>query len=86
MAAIALQARDFDGPVYLFNGDSHIYNVDRPLAGGGRWQALYGIGEPVDNLTRITVEGYTNADEYLKVTIRPGRADLLRWQRVPFHD
>lgn len=84
VAAIAREARDFDGPVYLLNGDSHVYNVDRPLAAGSSWAALYGIEEPVDNLTRITVDGSTDADNYLKVTIRPRGAQVLTWQRVQF--
>jgi hypothetical protein len=86
VATIARQARDFNGPVYLFNGDSHIYNVDRPLAVGAPMLAFYGIDQPVDNLTRITVQGSTKADEYLKVTIGPRQAEVLSWQRVPFKD
>jgi hypothetical protein len=28
VAAIALGLADYDGPVYLFDGDSHVFNVD----------------------------------------------------------
>lgn len=84
VAAIAREARDFDGPVYLLNGDSHVYNVDQPLAEGSSWRDLYEIDEPVANLTRITVDGATDADNYLKVTIRPRGPQVLSWQRVPF--
>jgi len=86
VAAIAREARDFDGPVYLLNGDSHVYNVDKPLAEGSSWRALYEIDQPVDNLTRITVDGSTDADNYLKVTIRPRGTQVLSWQRVLFDD
>lgn len=84
VATIAREARDFDGPVYLLNGDSHVYNVDQPLAEGSSWRDLYQIDEPVDNLTRITVDGAADADNYLKVTIRPRGAEVLSWQRVLF--
>jgi hypothetical protein len=56
------------------------------LAAGAPMLAFYGIDQPVDNLTRITVQGSTKADEYLKVTIRPRQAEVLSWQRVPFKD
>lgn len=85
VATIARETRAFNGSVYLFNGDSHTFNVDRPLAAGEPWTDFYGIDEPVNNLTRITVEGAGQADEYLKVTIRPEQAEVVSWQRVPLH-
>ena len=35
--AIIDRSSRFAGPVYLFNGDSHVYNSDKPLAAGSRW-------------------------------------------------
>ena len=32
MQALVDEARAFGRPVYLIDGDSHVYNVDRPLA------------------------------------------------------
>ena len=34
--AIAQESASFSGPVYLFNGDSHVFNQDNPLAAGYR--------------------------------------------------
>ena len=83
VAAIARESARYDKPVYLFNGDSHIYNQDKPLAGGSPWLDLYGIDAPVANLTRVTVDGSTDADNYLRVTINPRGRQVLDWERVP---
>ena len=79
------EAADFDGQVYLFNGDSHEYNEDRPLAAGSSWLATYGVTGSADNLTRVTVDGADNNTNWLEVTInRPRAADVLSWEQVPF--
>jgi hypothetical protein len=49
--AIIDEASAFDGPVYLFNGDSHVYNQDHPLASGSSWLSFYGVTGTADNLT-----------------------------------
>ncbi len=82
--AIAEESAAFHGPVYLFNGDSHVENNDRPLAVGSRWLTFYGITTPAQNLTRYTVEGSTDVDEWLKVSIDRRGAEVLTVQRVPF--
>ena len=41
--ALVDESSAFDGEVYLVNGDSHVYNSDRPLAAGSRWLATYGV-------------------------------------------
>jgi hypothetical protein len=82
--ALAEESRRFDGPVYLFNGDSHVYNSDSPLAAGSPWLDLYGVTEPADNLERITVDGSDNNEDYLRVTIQPRRSAVLSWTRVPY--
>lgn len=84
VAAIARESHAYGGPVYLFNGDSHIYNSDRPLAAGSPWLGLYGIATPAPNLQRITVDGSDNANDYLKVTITNDRRNPLTWVRVPY--
>jgi hypothetical protein len=81
---IARRSAAFDGPVYLFNGDSHVYNADNPLAPGSTWLSLYGITEPAPNLTRITVDGATGVNDYLRVTINPSAPQALTWTKVPF--
>jgi hypothetical protein len=82
--AVAERAADFDGPVYLFNGDSHAYNVDRPLATGSPWLSFYGVDNAADNLTRITVDGSTGVNNYLRVRVDPHDPAVLTWERVPF--
>jgi hypothetical protein len=81
---IARLSASFRGEVYLFNGDSHVYNADRPLATGSRWLDFYGVTTPADNLRRVTVDGSTAADEYLRVTVDPRGRQAVRWTRVPF--
>jgi Calcineurin-like phosphoesterase len=84
VTALAQEASTFSGRVYLFNGDSHVFHSDHPLAAGSSWLALYGITDPVANLERVTVEGSTGVDEWLKVRIdQHGRAPLMI-ERVPF--
>lgn len=75
----------FVGEVYLVNGDSHVYNADRPLAPGSRWLQTYSVQGSAANLQRITVDGSANNIDWLKVTInRPGAAQVLSWQRIPY--
>ena len=79
------EAIDFAGEVYLIDGDSHRYHVDQPVASGSPWLNFYGVSGSADNLTRITVDGEAQATNYLKVTVnRPGAADVLSWERVPY--
>ena len=84
--ALVEESNSFDGPVYLFDGDSHIFNVDHPLATGSKWLDFYGVTGSAPNLTRVTVDGEAqNANGFLKVTVnRPGAASVLSWERVPY--
>jgi hypothetical protein len=83
VAAIARESAAYRGPVYLFNGDSHVFNSDRPLAAGSPWLSFYGVGQPAPNLTRITVDGADNADNYLRVTVNGRGPQVLTWTKVP---
>ena len=83
--AIAQESATFRGPVYLFNGDSHVYNSDQPLAAGSKWLTLYGVSKPVGNLSRITVDGSTGVNNYLRVTIDSRASAVLSWTRIPFN-
>ena len=79
------QAAGFDGEVYLFDGDSHAYHVDRPVAAGSRWLGIYGVRGHAANLTRVTVDGEANNTGFLEVTVsRPGAGRVLSWERVPY--
>ena len=85
VAAIAQESRAFRGPVYLFNGDSHVYRQDAPLAAGSPWLAFYGQSRPADNLRRIVVEGSADVDEWVKVTVNDRRSpEVLTVERVPY--
>ncbi|MGZ0151311.1 metallophosphoesterase [Kribbella sp. WER1] len=81
---IARESANFRGPVYLFNGDSHVYNSDKPLAANSAWTKFYGVTTPAGNLSRITVDGSTGDNDYLRVTIDPRNPAVLSWTRVPF--
>ena len=82
--ALVDEASRFDGPVYLLDGDSHVYNTDRPLASGSSWLSTYAVHGSADNLTRVTVDGSSNNTDYLRMTVgAPGEA-VLSWQRVPY--
>lgn len=82
--AIAEESARFAGPVYLFNGDSHVYNQGHPLAVGSPWLAFHGVRAAATNLTRITVEGSTAVDEWLKVTVDKHNPAVLTIQPIPF--
>ncbi|HEX5331492.1 MAG TPA: hypothetical protein VFW79_02510 [Cellulomonas sp.] len=82
--AIAHESAQFHGPVYLFNGDSHVYNDDQPLAAGSPWLSFYGVDSAVPNLTRVTIDGSTGVNNYLRVTVDPHSPAVLSWTRVPF--
>jgi hypothetical protein len=84
VAAIARESAAFPGPVYLFNGDSHVYNSDAPLAAGSPWLSFYGVTQPVPNLARVTVDGSTAVNNYLRVTVNQRGPQVLTWTRVPF--
>lgn len=82
--AIAEESAKFQGPVYLFNGDSHVYNSDKPLDTGSKWLSFYGVNTVAPNLSRVTVDGSANVGNWLKVTVDPGSKQVLSWTRVPF--
>lgn len=84
VATIAREAAAFGRPVYLFNGDSHVFNSDNPLAEGSKWLQFYGIDRPVPNVSRVTVDGETAADNYVRVTVHGHGPQVLTWTRVPF--
>ena len=53
----------------LVNGDSHLYEPDRPLA------------DP-SNLTRITVDGSTNFHDWVKLVVDPATPAVFGWTRI----
>ncbi|MCO4255405.1 metallophosphoesterase [Pseudarthrobacter cellobiosi] len=86
VATIVEETNRFDGPVYLLNGDSHVYAENQPLAEGSPWLAVYGQA-PADDLQRITVDGSNNATNYVRFTVAGNGAkgaDILSWEKVSF--
>jgi hypothetical protein len=80
---IATRSAAFGKPVYLFNGDSHVFNGDSPLAAGSPWLTFYDT-PAAPNVTRVTVDGSTGVDNYLRITVRPSDPKVLTWEKVPF--
>lgn len=84
--AIIDETNSFDAPVYLINGDSHVFAENHPLAEGSPWLDIY--GQPAaDDLQRITVDGSANATNYVRFTVAGNSgdgADVLSWEKVPF--
>ena len=83
--ALIDESAAFGRPVYLFDGDSHVYNVDQPLAAGSSWLELYGVDGSAGNLTRITVDGSDNNTDWLKVSVHPKGPEVLTWEQIPYN-
>ncbi|MBX7442335.1 MULTISPECIES: metallophosphoesterase [unclassified Arthrobacter] len=84
--AIVEETNSFDAPVYLINGDSHVFAENQPLAAGSPWLDIYG-SDAADNLQRITVDGASNAVDYVRFTVAANSAkgaDVLSWEKVAF--
>ncbi|MEA3183652.1 MAG: hypothetical protein QOJ74_129 [Ilumatobacteraceae bacterium] len=84
VAAIAAESARFAKPVVLFNGDSHIFTQDHPLDAGSSWLSFYGVTTVAPNLTRVTVDGSTGVNDWVKVTIDEHDPNVLSWVKVPF--
>ncbi|GAB4099842.1 hypothetical protein [Sinomonas halotolerans] len=85
--ALIEESEAFGGPVYLFDGDSHSYHEDRPLAEGSVWLERYGVEGSADGLQRVTVDGAAGVDNWLRVAVAPNAlrdGDVVSWQRIPY--
>jgi len=82
---LATQAVRFRRPVLLINGDSHLYGSDHPLADPSSATGKIHNAAAAPNLTRITVQGSTNAPgEWLRLTIDPRTQGVFSWKNVPY--
>jgi hypothetical protein len=82
---IADEVTAFGGPVLLLNGDSHLYEADHPLADPTSATGKIHNTNAVPNLTRVTVQGSTNAPaEWLRLTIDTGKTQPFSWSNVPY--
>jgi hypothetical protein len=84
--ALARLSLNWDRPVLLMNGDSHVFESDFPFADPSTAQnQVYGLTRSVPNIERITVNGSTTpCHQWLKLTINPKSDSILSWQREPF--
>ena len=79
---LARQALRFRGPVLLLNGDSHVYGSDTPLADPAATNnTIYGVASAVPNLTRVTIDGSGNANDYLRLHVDAGTPGVFSWER-----
>jgi hypothetical protein len=84
---LATQTNLFHRPVLLLNGDTHLYQVDRPLAKPNSPTGLIHKTPPVSNLLRIVVQGSTNPPaEWLRLTINPESFNTFDWSNVKYCD
>src|SRR5258706_5024364 len=83
---IADLATDFHQPVLLLNGDTHLYESDKPLADPTSATGLIHGTHAVPNLMRIVVHGSTNAPaEWLRLVIdADGGSQPFSWTNVPY--
>ena len=82
---LANLTQHFGRPVLLLNGDSHLYMTDHPLADPTSATGVIHHTQAVPNLTRITVQGSTNAPaEWLRLTIDTHSATPFVWQNVAY--
>jgi hypothetical protein len=83
--SIADLTQHFARPVLLLNGDSHLYMTDHPLADPASSTGMIHHTQAVPNLTRITVQGSTNAPaEWLRLTIDPHSKTPFTWENVAY--
>jgi hypothetical protein len=82
---LATRAVHFGRPVLLINGDSHLFGADQPLANPNSATGQVHNTQAVRNLTRITVQGSTNAPaEWLRLTINGNAINPFSWENVPY--
>jgi hypothetical protein len=69
--------------VLLPNVHTHLYFADHPLADPSGATGVIHLTQAVPNLTRITVQGSTNApSEWLRLVVDPRRPQVVSWQKV----
>jgi hypothetical protein len=79
LQALIDESSQFDGSVYIVNGDSHIYISDFPLAAGCRWLTTYGVtgsvAEDGDGLNGLVIWTEDDGGQRLaRATTSPSRA------------
>lgn len=83
--ALANFSVTFGKPVLLLNGDTHLFASDHPLADPNSATGLIHHTQAVPNLTRVVVQGSTNAPaEWLRLTIDVRKPQVFSWVNVPY--
>lgn len=83
--ALAAAAIRFRKPVLLLNGDTHLFLADHPLSDPASVQGKIHNTPAVPNLTRIVVQGSTNAPaEWLRLVIDTRKSQPFSWSNVPY--
>ena len=83
--ALADESVAFGKPVLLFNGDSHVYGKDQPLADPSSATGKVFNTQSVTNLTRVTVQGSTTAPaEWIRLSIKPLSKEVFSVEPVPY--
>jgi hypothetical protein len=68
-----------------FNGDTHLYVTDHPLADPTSATGVIHHTQAVPNPARVVVKGSTNAPaEWLRLTIDPRKLQPFRWTNVAY--
>ncbi len=81
--AMVDEASQYSGPVYLFNGDTHFFKQDQPLAPGSRWLSFYGVTGSAANVNRLTVDGDARGElDWVKATIHSTGSSVITLQRI----
>jgi hypothetical protein len=80
---LAVRAHEFHKPVVLFEGDSHLFRVDRPFTPGDPLYGKYDIPVDAPNLTRVVVQGSTNCPHaYLRLHVDPASDAVFSGENV----
>jgi hypothetical protein len=80
---LAVQAHQFQKPVVLFEGDSHLFRVDHPFTPGDPLYSKYDIPVDAPNLTRVVVQGSTNCPHaYLRLHVDPTSPAVFSGENV----
>jgi len=89
---LARRVKAFGGPVLLINGDSHVFEADKPLSAAFYADPttvgdFHKVGYAVENLNRITVQGSTNKPaEWVRITVDPRTEAVFTWENVVYCD
>jgi hypothetical protein len=85
VSQIGTLASQFEKPVLLLEGDSHVFRVDQPFTPSSPLFALHPNTPVAPNVTRLVVNGSSSRTEYVRLTINPSAQDgnVFTYVEVP---